>query len=55
MDGGGALMNQGIHGVDTLRHIMGPVKSVYGMCRTLARDIETEDTAAAVLEFRSGA
>lgn len=55
MDGGGALMNQGVHGVDVLQHIMGPVKSVYGICRTLARDIETEDTAAAVLEYASGA
>lgn len=55
MDGGGALMNQGIHGVDLLRHIMGPVKSVFAHARTLARSIETEDTVSAVLEFRNGA
>jgi UDP-N-acetyl-2-amino-2-deoxyglucuronate dehydrogenase len=29
MDGGGALMNQGIHGVDLIRYLMGPVKSVF--------------------------
>lgn len=55
MDGGGALMNQGIHGVDVLQYIMGPLKSVYANTRTLAREIEVEDTAAAVVEFKSGA
>ena len=55
MDGGGALMNQGIHGVDLLQYVMGPVKSVFGYVRTLVRNIEVEDTAAAVLEFANGA
>lgn len=55
MDGGGALMNQGIHGIDLLRYVMGPVKTVYANTRTLARKIEVEDTAAAVVEFESGA
>jgi len=55
MDGGGALMNQGIHGIDLLQYIMGPVKSVFAHTRTLARKIEVEDTATAVLEFENGA
>ncbi len=55
MDGGGALMNQGIHGIDLLQYIMGPVKSVFAHSKTLARNIEVEDTAAALLEFESGA
>lgn len=55
MDGGGALMNQGIHGIDLLQYIMGPVKSVFAYTRTLARKIEVEDTAIAVLEFKNGA
>lgn len=55
MDGGGALMNQGIHGVDLLQYIMGPVKSVFAYTRTLARKIEVEDTVASVVEFRNGA
>ncbi len=55
MDGGGALMNQGIHGIDILQYIMGPVKSVSGLARTLVRNIEVEDTAVAVLEFENGA
>ena len=55
LDGGGALMNQGIHGIDILEYIMGPVKSVYAITRTLARKIEVEDTAVCVLEYESGA
>ncbi len=55
MDGGGALMNQGIHGIDLLQYIMGPVKSVYAHTKTLARKIEVEDTAAALVEFKNGA
>lgn len=55
MDGGGALMNQGIHGIDLLQYVMGPVASVFAYAKTLARDIEVEDTAAAVLEFKNGA
>ncbi len=54
-EGGGALMNQGIHGVDLLEYVMGEVKSVSGLVRTLVHKIEVEDTAAAVLEFASGA
>jgi len=55
MDGGGALMNQGIHGVDILQHLAGPVKQLRSVVRTLLHDIEVEDTAVAALEFESGA
>ena len=55
IDGGGALMNQGIHGVDLLLYLAGDVKSVYALSKTLTRSIEVEDTLSAVLEFRSGA
>ncbi|NSW90993.1 MAG: Gfo/Idh/MocA family oxidoreductase [Firmicutes bacterium] len=55
MDGGGALMNQGIHGVDIIQHVMGPVKTIFGHTRTLARKIEVEDTACAVVEYKNGA
>jgi predicted dehydrogenase len=55
MDGGGALMNQGIHGVDLLQYVMGPVKSLSARIATLARRIEVEDTAVAMLEFANGA
>ena len=33
MDGGGALMNQGIHGIDLLQYIMGDVKSVFAYAK----------------------
>lgn len=55
MDGGGALMNQGIHGIDLLRFLMGDVRSVSGICKTICHKIEVEDTAAALLEYENGA
>jgi len=56
MDGGGALMNQGVHTVDLLRWLCGPVESVYAQARTLAHErIEVEDVLAATLTFKSGA
>jgi predicted dehydrogenase len=55
LDGGGALMNQGIHGIDVFRHLMGPVKSISAYARTLIHNIEVEDTAAAAIEFESEA
>ncbi|NKB56667.1 MAG: gfo/Idh/MocA family oxidoreductase [Alphaproteobacteria bacterium] len=57
MDGGGALMNQGIHSVDLLQWLVGsPVASVSGRIATTAHPyIETEDTSAATLQFESGA
>ena len=55
MDGGGALMNQGIHGIDLVQYLIGGVKSVYADCRTLAREIEVEDTANILVEYVNGA
>lgn len=56
LDGGGALMNQGIHTIDLLQWLMGPVKSVKAHMATLAHErIEVEDTGVAAIEFASGA
>ncbi len=55
LDGGGALMNQGVHYLDLLCWIMGPVAEVTALCATQAHEIEVEDTALALLRFRSGA
>ena len=56
LDGGGALMNQGIHAIDLLQWIMGPVAEVSAYTGTLAHErIEVEDTAVAALKFASGA
>ncbi|MEX2579352.1 MAG: Gfo/Idh/MocA family oxidoreductase [Verrucomicrobiales bacterium] len=56
LDGGGALMNQGIHTIDQLIYLAGDVASVAASTGCLAHEgIEVEDTAVAVLEFKSGA
>ncbi len=56
LDGGGALMNQGIHSIDALLHLAGPVKSVQAMTACLAHErIEVEDIGIAILEFENGA
>jgi predicted dehydrogenase len=56
MDGGGVLMNQGIHYIDLLQYIMGPVDKITASCGTVGHSgIEVEDTAAAGVEFASGA
>ena len=55
LDGGGALMNQAIHTVDVLQWLFGPVAQVGARTATRLHPIEVEDTAAAVLEFESGA
>lgn len=55
LDGGGVLMNQGIHIIDLLVWYMGDPVEVKSFADTLHRDIEVEDTAAAVLRFENGA
>jgi predicted dehydrogenase len=55
LDGGGVLMNQGIHLVDLLVWYMGDPVEVHAHAATLHRDIEVEDTLAATLRFPNGA
>ncbi len=55
LDGGGALMNQGVHAIDLLIWLMGDVDSVFSYSDHLVRDIEVEDTSVAVLRFKNGA
>lgn len=55
-DGGGALMNQGIHGVDLLQWLVGVPDEVQAFSATLAHQrIETEDTLLANLKYPHGA
>ena len=55
LDGGGALMNQGVHTLDLLLWLLGDVKSVYAKAVTMLHEIEVEDTVVATLEFAGGA
>lgn len=56
LDGGGALMNQGIHAIDALLLLAGEVASVQANTACLAHEgIEVEDIGVAILEFASGA
>ncbi|MGB6310155.1 MAG: Gfo/Idh/MocA family oxidoreductase [Steroidobacteraceae bacterium] len=52
---GGCLTNQGIHHIDLLRQLGGEVLRVSATHGTMGADIEVEDTAAASIEFQSGA
>lgn len=55
VDGGGALMNQGVHGIDLMMWLMGDVHSVFAYAAPLVREIEVEDTAVAVVKYKNGA
>jgi UDP-N-acetyl-2-amino-2-deoxyglucuronate dehydrogenase len=56
LDGGGALMNQGIHSVDLLQWYMGEVRAVQAVTANVKhKTIEVEDTVVATLEFENGA
>jgi predicted dehydrogenase len=56
LDGGGALMNQGVHTVDLLIAALGRPVEVFAYTGILAHErIEVEDVAVAVVRFESGA
>jgi predicted dehydrogenase len=56
LDGGGALMNQGVHTVDLLLWFLGRPVDVVAHTGLLAHErVEVEDTVAAVVRFESGA
>lgn len=55
LDGGGPFINQGIHFIDLLLSVMGPVKWVSARTRTVGHRIEVEDIGMAMVEFQSGA
>ncbi len=56
LDGGGALINQGIHTVDLLYWLAGPVAAVQAFKGTFTHEgISGEDNLTAALEFENGA
>ncbi|MCU0460536.1 MAG: Gfo/Idh/MocA family oxidoreductase [Bacteroidales bacterium] len=55
-EGGGVLVNQSPHQLDLLLWFMGEVDEVYGIWKNLNHPyIEVDDTAVAVVRFKSGA
>jgi UDP-N-acetyl-2-amino-2-deoxyglucuronate dehydrogenase len=56
LDGGGALMNQGIHAVDLLQWLAGMPSEVFAFSGLLAHErMEVEDTIAVALKYPNGA
>lgn len=53
--GGGSLANQGVHSIDLLQWLCGPIRSVTAQSATLALPLEVEDTVVATVSFASGA
>jgi predicted dehydrogenase len=55
-DGGGVLLTQAIHTLDLFQSLTGPVTRIAAITRTSPlRQIDTEDIAAAAVEFHNGA
>lgn len=52
---GGVLTNQASHHIDLLTWMMGDIESVMAKTATRLVNIETEDTGAVIIKFRSGA
>ena len=56
LDGGGALMNQAIHGVDLLQWFAGMPAEVFGQfTRRVHTGIQADDTTVATLKYADGA
>ena len=56
LDGGGALMNQSIHTIDLLQYLAGPIAKLTGSVGCITHEnIEVEDNAVALLQFKNGA
>jgi len=56
MEGGGVLVNQSPHQLDIMLWFMGDIDEVYGIWRNLNHPyIEVDDTAVAIVKFKSGA
>ena len=53
-EGGGALLNQGIHAIDLLQWLGGMPQSVIGVVSTLRHSIEVEDFSTALLQYDGG-
>ena len=56
LDGGGVVINQGIHQLDLFQYIFGEVEEVFAYCATsMHPTIEVEDICMANIKFKNGA
>lgn len=53
-EGGGVLINQGIHAIDMMQWLGGLPSAVFGRLGTHKHRVEVEDQATAVLEYEGG-
>lgn len=51
---GGSASNQGVHSIDLFMWLIGKIKDVYGLRRTLNHEMETEDATAAIMNLEDG-
>ncbi len=51
---GGSASNQGVHSIDLFMWMIGKIKDVYGVRRTLNHDMETEDATACIMNLEDG-
>lgn len=54
-EGGGVILNQGLHDLDLLVHLLGMPSRVAAVFRTAVQPIETEDAADLLLQWPGGA
>jgi predicted dehydrogenase len=53
--GGGPMFDFGCHRLEVLMNICGPVRAIKGLTANVVFDRQVEDTAAALIQFESGA
>lgn len=53
-EGGGVLINQGIHAIDMMQWLSGMPKAVFGRLSSHKHNVEVEDYATAVMEYDGG-
>lgn len=54
LEGGGCVITQSTHMIDLAQYLLGPITQVYAAKATQMHEIETEDTAVALLHFANG-
>lgn len=50
-EGGGTLINQCVHQLDIIQWLLGMPKKIFSHCRTIGRNISTENDVTAIFEY----